>query len=312
MAEKKVFTVDFAGEQPVQVVENQTILQAALAAGIPHYHACGGQGKCSTCRILVMEGAAQLSAPTRRELAMRERMHFPPGVRLACQTRVTGEQVQVQRLIRDDVDFLLYIGPGTGDEIQKLGEERDLVLFFLDIRKFTQFMGCHLAFDVMHILRRLFRIFQKAIEEHGKGKIIETAGDGLYAVFGLEENIRRATESAVKAGLQILADLETFNINYLQVYFNYRAELGIGLHAGRVILGTTGLGLNRNLSVMGLPVNVAARLQAATRHLNNSFVVSEEAFSLLAHPPENAASATIRLDGVPGEQKVRLLGNPFE
>ena len=45
-----------------------TILEASLANGIAHYHACGGKGRCTTCRVLVVDGAASLLPRTDAEI----------------------------------------------------------------------------------------------------------------------------------------------------------------------------------------------------------------------------------------------------
>lgn len=86
----------------------------------------------------------------------------------------------------------------------------------------------------------------------------------------------------------------------------------MGFHFGRVICGQVGIGLDGALSVIGYPVNVAARIQAATKQLDNSFLVSAAAFDLLPLPPENARSAEINLKGVSGTCRVYLLGRPYE
>ena len=310
MPHKEPHQIYFIGEKIVTVQPGQTILEASLAAGIPHYHACGGKGQCSTCRVLVKEGADNLSEPNVREKQARIKMKLPSEVRLACQTRVTGEPVKLHRIIRDETDRCLYIDGETGEDLLAIGEERKLALFFLDIRNFTPFIEAHLPFDVIHIMRRLFRIFSNAIEENN-GRIIETAGDGFYAVFGLQTGMRKAVQVAVKAGFRILEDVEFFNQTYLQDYFNHRFEVGIGLHVGRVILGKVGIGVNNNLTVMGFPVNVAARLQAATRELNNSFIISDKAFQLLKNQPPAVLCANINLKGVKEPFAVNLIGKPY-
>jgi adenylate cyclase len=169
--------VELIGDRTITVNQGQSILNASLSAGIPHYHACGGNGKCSTCRILVMEGMEYLTPHSEKEKLLRERMRIPSNVRLACQTFVTGSPVSVHRIIRDETDIKLYIKEDTTSDLQNIGEERDLALFFLDIRDFTLFMETSLAFDVIHVIRRLFTMFRKCIDKH-HGRIIETSGDG--------------------------------------------------------------------------------------------------------------------------------------
>jgi adenylate cyclase len=141
--------------------------------------------------------------------------------------------------------------------------------------------------------------------------VIETAGDGLYAVFGFEGHITEAAQSAVRAGLAILDHVATFNETYLQTYFNHRLDVGMGLHAGKVICGNIGLGVNNGLTVMGYPVNIAARLQSATKALNNSFVVSEDILKLLTAQP-GVPRTTVNLRGIEGPVHVYLMGKQYQ
>src|SRR4030095_4386452 len=126
--------------------------------------------KCSTCRVLVIDGDDRLSVPNQKEKFLKNQMHFPQNVRLACQTHVTGDLVKVRRIIQDETDIGLYVGSAAGDSTQQLGEEKELALMFLDIRNFTHIVESHPAFDVIHIIRKLFSSFQSRIENNN-GKI---------------------------------------------------------------------------------------------------------------------------------------------
>jgi adenylate cyclase len=302
--------VEFPKEGCLSISEDETILDAAIAAGIPLFHVCGGKAKCSTCRVLVVEGAEWLSSPNAKEKLLNDQMHFPRNVRLACQTHVTGGPVKLRRIIQDETDIGLYVGSSTKASAQQIGEERELVLFFLDIRNFTPFVESHLAFDVIHIVRKLFAVFQNIIASNN-GRIIETAGDGLYAVFGCETSRIQSVQSAVQSAFSILADIEDMNETYFLVHFNENLQVGIGLHIGRVISGEISIGSEERMIVMGYPVNIASRLQDSTKSLNNSLVVSSDVYNLLLSPPE-AQSASIILKGVSDEVTVYLLGQPYK
>jgi adenylate cyclase len=303
------YWVEFIGDRSIKVEEGQTILSASLAAGIPHYHACGGNAKCSTCRILVIKGIEHITPQTEAEKALQKILFFPPNVRLACQSYVEGSPIHVHRIIRDETDIHLYIDGDTQSDLQNIGEEKELALLFLDIKNFTPFIENYLAFDVIHVMRRLFGLFRKCIEMNA-GQIIETAGDGLYAVFGFKEDVATAVNNASKAGHSILEELDKFNEQYLEKYFNHFFQVGIGLHAGKVIVGNVGIGVNNNLTVMGLPVNVASRLQAATRELNNSFIVSKEVYDQLQDPPVSEMQH-LDLKGIRDHLPVYAIGHPF-
>jgi adenylate cyclase len=307
---KKEYWIEFIGDRSVKIQEGQTILDASLHAGIPHYHACGGNGQCSTCRVHIQNGGENLSPPTPRELLLKKRLHLPDNIRLACQTKVMGTPVALHRIIRDEMDRYLYVDENNKDDLLHLGQEREMALFFLDIRNFTPFMESLMPFDVIHIMRRLFQLFQKNIEAY-QGKIIDTAGDGFYAVFGFETTIQRAANQAFSSARAIQLDLEDFNNLYAEKHFLHRFQVGIGLHAGSVITGNIGIGVNNNLTVMGLPVNIASRIQGITKALNNNLITSEQFYRLLSPPPPSQITETT-LKGIKGTFVLHLCGQPYD
>ena len=48
--------VDYPGGQAVRIPKGYSVLDASRLGGIPHYSVCGGRGRCSTCRVKVIEG----------------------------------------------------------------------------------------------------------------------------------------------------------------------------------------------------------------------------------------------------------------
>lgn len=310
MTDTNHFSIEFVQEGRVPVLEGQSLLEASQIAGIPLLHACGGHARCSTCRVLILEGGDSLTPPKEHEKQLGDQMCFPPNVRLACQIRVQGNTAKVTAILRDQSDISLYVGQAAGEATQHMGVEKELVLFFLDIRNFTHFVETHLAFDVIHIIRKLFTMFQTVIDRHN-GKVIEIAGDGMYAVFGLNQNLSQSASSAVQAGYTILTELKQFNEYYFVNYFNRTISIGIGVHQGEAIIGTILLGDENHLIVMGYPVNVASRLQNATKELNNDFIVSSAIIDLLPNRPACSESTSIYLRGVPNPLSVYLLGEPY-
>lgn len=305
--------IEFVGEQMVSVDKDQTVLDASLQAGIPHFHACGGKGKCTTCRIMVLDGEKNLSRPNRKEAKLRKSIEMTSSIRLACQTKVLREPVVVERIIKDASEIPHYLHLNEKDlkakKLKPLGEERYLILFFLDIRNFTPFIETYLPFDVMYITRKLFNVFYSIIIKH-KGKLIETAGDELFAVFGLETSIREAADDSTSAGLEIISELGKLNNSYFNPYFFKEFEVGIGIHSGKVIIGELSYNGQTKSTVMGLAVNIASRIQDATKDLNNSMIVSEEVLNH-SSKKQKYQSAQINLKGVTLDYNIYLLGNEY-
>lgn len=193
---------------------------------------------------------------------------------------------------------------------QETDTEKEMALFFLDIRNFTSLTERHEAFDVIHIVKKLFSTFQNIIRNH-HGQIIETSGDGFYAAFGMNRPIDEAMNEAVQAGMAILRMLEQLNKSSLERALQQRIEVGIGIHAGKVATGNLALGARNHLVVMGYAVNIASRIQAATKEFNNNLIVSSTIFPRLSRTPENAQKVTAELKGVPEPMELYLIGTPY-
>jgi len=88
-------------------------------------------------------------------------------------------------------------------------------------------------------------------------------------------------------------------------------EIGIGLHVGKVIVGDMGVDDKSSLTAMGFPVNVAARLESATKELNNNFIISDYAYKFLSKN-NNEPRKQIKLKGVSEPFNVRLIGQSFD
>jgi adenylate cyclase len=307
----KNFEVEFSSDRNIQIQQGQSLLEASLSAGIPHFHVCGGNARCSTCRVLVLAGKESLTIPNEKENSLKDQMHFPAEVRLACQTYVKGNGVRLTRIIRDESDIDLYVGASAAAFTENIGTEKKVVICFIDIRDFTRFVATHLPFDVLHIMRKLYNCFYTIIESNN-GKIIETMGDGLYAVFGLSADITQSAGAAINAGYEILKSLEQLNNDYFTKNFGQRIEIGIGLHAGTAVAGNIRIGNEKHLLVMGYPVNIAARLQNATKELNNNFIISSEALEISGKPLSDYPSSIIHLRGIAEPVNVHLLGKPYE
>jgi adenylate cyclase len=74
-----------------------SVLEVSRANDIAHASVCGGRARCGTCMIIVSANA-DLDAPAEAELATLQRVKAPADARLACQARLRGRPVSVQRV----------------------------------------------------------------------------------------------------------------------------------------------------------------------------------------------------------------------
>ena len=79
-----------------EVLPGRSILETALELGVPLYHTCGGNCSCSTCRVVVLKGAEQLSAMEPDEAQVLDAFDLKPPYRLGCQSLLKGGEVEVE------------------------------------------------------------------------------------------------------------------------------------------------------------------------------------------------------------------------
>ncbi|HEY1358792.1 MAG TPA: adenylate/guanylate cyclase domain-containing protein [Thermoleophilaceae bacterium] len=175
--------------------------------------------------------------------------------------------------------FGTYVDPDVAEHIleegTKLeGEEVEVTLLFLDVRDFTSFAENTPAPEVVAAINRLFETVVPIIHEHG-GRIDKFIGDGLLAVFGAPRRREDHADEALAVALEIAEAVKSDEAGEL--------EIGVGLNSGTVVAGNVGGAGRLEFSVIGDPVNVAARVEAATRQTGDEILIAERTKELLKH-----------------------------
>jgi adenylate cyclase len=152
------------------------------------------------------------------------------------------------------------------------GEQVDVTMMFIDIRDFTSFAEQYEPNEVVATLNELFELAVPIITGKG-GHVDKFVGDGLLAVFGAPRRQRDHADQALAAAIEMAQAVER--------EFEGHLAVGIGLNSGRVIAGNVGGAGRLEFSVIGDAVNVAARVEAATRKTGDVILVSEHTRSLL-------------------------------
>lgn len=255
---------------------DETILEIALRSGIPHTNACGGEGRCSTCRVLVLDGSTGCDARNEVEQKRAEQLRFRPEIRLACQAKVDCD-LRVRRLVLDAEDEVLTDQRKLGSIPGPVGEEQQMAILFADIAGFSEFAESLLPYDVIYSLNRYFFEMDKAIISNG-GRIANYMGDGLMALF-IDRDPHQACLDAVCAGFAMHDALAKLNEIY-QLLYQHELEIRIGAHYGSVIVGIVGAPTEGQLpTAIGDPVNLSSRIEQASKNLGTNFLISADLYS---------------------------------
>jgi len=272
--------------------EGESLLEAALRAELPLTHACGGRAKCSTCRVWVLAGLETCPPRTDAEQALAARLGLGDEVRLACQLRPCGD-LRVRRLVIDETDLILS-SQLDRPVPTRVGEVREVTVFFSDIVGFTTIAETLSPYDVMYLLNRYFVQAGEIIERNG-GYIDKFVGDGMMALFGFEGE-KDAPIRAVNAALQTLAAIDRMK-PFVASMYDLDFDLRIGLHHGEALLGSVGTLGHERLTAIGDVVNVASRVEEANKEAGTRLLISDALYRLVEDQVEMLDFLRTRLRG---------------
>jgi adenylate cyclase len=130
------------------------------------------------------------------------------------------------------------------------GEERHVAVVFIDIVGSTQLVTSQPPTEVVQLLNRFFAIVVEEVDRH-HGLVNKFEGDASLAIFGAPNHLDSPEDEALATGRAIAERLAGEMSEF---------EAGIGVAAGQVVAGNVGAKERFEYTVIGEPVNEAARL----------------------------------------------------
>ncbi len=290
-------TISYPG-RTVRVPRGWSVLEASRAHYVRHMSACGGRARCSTCRVRVTGDPAHVPAPLDAERATLQRIGAAPDVRLACQLRPSGD-VAVEPLLR---------APATPRAPRQRGVEHDVVILFVDLRRWTTLAERHLPHDLSYVLDQFFEVVGQAVRDAG-GTPNQFIGDSVMAIFGVGTDSATACRQALTAARNIESGMDRANVR-LKQDFGHSFEFGIGIHAGRAAVGEVGWEETLTLTAVGDAVNTAARLQDLCKEYAVRLVVSEDVVHAAGADVSPFTKHTIAVRGRSDDLAIYAIGSP--
>jgi adenylate cyclase len=156
---------------------------------------------------------------------------------------------------------------------------------FVDIRGFTAFADRSTAQEAVAYLNEFFDVAVPVVRDHA-GTVNQVLGDGFLAVFSGPDH----AEDGLAAGRSLLTAVDET--------LGERCRIGIGLNSGLVLVGRIAAGGLNHPGVIGDPVNVAARVEAATKDVGVPLLLTEGTRVLLdGEQPELEPRGELSLRG---------------
>jgi adenylate cyclase len=158
-------------------------------------------------------------------------------------------------------------------DLQLGGSNKEVTVFFSDIRGFTKFSEGHTPEEVVGMLNEYFGIMV-AIITANHGIVDKFVGDAIMAVWGAPNSSGDDQNFALKACLEMRVALGELNKRRLAIGQS-AIMIGMGLHTGRAISGTIGSNERMEYTVIGDTVNLTARIEASTKSFGTDLLVSD-------------------------------------
>lgn len=176
------------------------------------------------------------------------------------------------------------------------------VTLFADIVGYTRHCETLDPQEAYLLLSDFYRRSSQATAMHDAA-IVDHFGDEVLAVW--KGNVPLAVQAfrALRCAFTLLSEIACWN-EWRRQSDLPAVRIGIGIHAGPVMLGHPLAGHRGEASVFGDTVNIASRLERQTRHFGTDIVISEDLFRLVA----DVAGDTAILDHFPSTISVSLSG----
>ena len=224
-------------------------------------------------------------------------------LRVAHEREITSKtRAALQRFVTDKVaDKILT------DDLTLSGERKTVTILFSDIREFTRMSEGMKPEEIVELLNEYFEAMIDVVFEFG-GTLDKFIGDGLMAVFGAPLGTDHDEEMAIRAALKMREVLIQINIRR-QDGGKKLIRIGTGIHTGIAVAGYVGSLRRMEYTVIGSSVNLASRIEEATKQTRCDILLSEETYRRVQNLVDATEKREVRAKGFRKKVKVfRLNG----
>lgn len=210
--------------------------------------------------------------------------------------------------------LMKYVAPQLVEAIMKNpkmadlhNEKLDLTVLFSDVRGFTSISEKIPVDQLVATLNEFLNAMVEAIFRNG-GTLDKFVGDCVMAIWGAPVHQANHAEMAARTAIEMQAELKRLNDKWRG---EGRPELaiGVGINTGEMIFGNIGAQRRMDFTVIGDNVNLASRLESATKELKASIVISDATYQRIKDVAEVRDLGLIHVKGkATGIKVYELLG----
>lgn len=197
--------------------------------------------------------------------------------------RSTALLIRQAGIAAERANLSRYFPPSLVDELASASSDvgsvrsQDVAVLFADIVGFTQLAEREKPETVIRILRSCHAVIEEAIFSNG-GTLDKYLGDGVMATFGTPRVSPADCANALAAARDIVDGIAAGNAALAKSGLP-QLRISVGVHFGPAIIGNIGSERRLEFATLGDTVNVASRLEAASRSLDCHIVASDAVVS---------------------------------
>ncbi|MGB3513743.1 MAG: adenylate/guanylate cyclase domain-containing protein, partial [Microcoleaceae cyanobacterium] len=225
--------------------------------------------------IIYLENNLSTGAFTKERLALLRTLAAQGAISLEnarLYNKITTVNAAYERFV--PAEFLSFLEKKSIIDV-KLGDqvEREMTVLFSDIRDFTKISEQMTPKENFAFINEYLGYMEPQIKKHG-GLIDKYIGDAIMALFP------NSADDALKGAIAMLEDLKIYN-SYRQQRNLKPIRIGIGLHTGKLILGTVGGFGRMDGTVIGDAVNLSSRVEGLTKTYGVSLLITDRTWQNL-------------------------------
>jgi adenylate cyclase len=215
----------------------------------------------------------------------------------AARTRVQFEQFFSPELVRE-----LEHSPDLLD-----GRSQEVTILVSDLRAFSSLSERLGPADTCSLVRDVMEVLSECIVDH-KGAIVNYLGDGILAMWNAPARQEDHAVLACRAALAMVGQLPKLNEKW-QTLAGQPLALGIGINTGPAQVGNTGSSRKFMYGPLGNTVNVASRVEGATKQLGVPMLLTGPTRALLGNTFAVRRLCQVRVVGIAGPVELHELNS---
>ena len=204
---------------------------------------------------------------------------------LACSVSAGLARIEREaKVTRLRIQFEEFVSPELASELERDptfldGQQRFITSLFADLRNFSAISEIMGAEGIYAMMRDVMDALTKCVLDSG-GAIINYAGDGMAAMWNAPLDQPDHAQRACRAALAMQRAMPALNEKWAG-RAGMSLKVGIGINSGEALVGNAGSRHRMKYGPMGHSVNLASRVEGATKQLGVSVLLTDSTEQLI-------------------------------